>query len=53
MHKKIETDEEYEAVVDEIEALVEAIEGTPDFKELDRLIALVNEYESDFDGDEG
>ena len=43
--KPIRNDQDYEATLDRIELLMEAILGTPEFDELDVLTTLVEAYE--------
>ena len=43
--KPIRNDQDYEATLDRIELLMEAIPGTPEFDELDVLTTLVEAYE--------
>ena len=43
--KPIRNDQDYEATLDRIERLMEAIPGTPEFDELDVLTTLVEAYE--------
>ena len=45
--KPIETDEEYEAAMDRIDAIFHAPKGTPEGDELDQSIDLVEAYEAE------
>jgi len=47
MNKLIETEKEYEAALERINEIFEAVPGTPEEKELKLLVLLVENYESE------
>ncbi|MDQ6480880.1 hypothetical protein [Dyadobacter sp. LHD-138] len=44
--KQMETEEEYNKVIDRIDQIFDAASGSEDAKELDLLVSMVNLYES-------